>query len=118
MIIIFTLSLKKCLTFLKNTLLNFSFREEYGNLTKKVFLSSNNHSSIIISSFRFSKLQIASFISFNRNPAFRYFCLILSNSLLKSDAILLVRCCFTVIALRLYLQEVLNFSAQVILLTY
>ena len=99
MIITFTLSL---VTFLINTLLNFSFAEEYGNLTEKVFLSSDNHSSIIISSFSLSKLQIVSFINFNGNPAFQYFCLTLFNSLLKYDSIRLARCSSPLIALRLY----------------
>ena len=38
MIISFTLSLVKFSTFLINTLLNFSFTGEYGNLTEKGFL--------------------------------------------------------------------------------
>ena len=92
MIITFTLSLVKFSTFLVNTLLNFSFAGEYGNLTEKVFLSSNNHSGIMISSFPLSKFQIVSFINFNGNPTFRYFFLILFNSVLKSDAIRLARC--------------------------
>ena len=62
MIITFTLSLVKFSTFLINTFLNFSFAGEYGNLTEKVFVSSNNHSGIIISSFSYSKLQIVLFI--------------------------------------------------------
>ena len=106
MIITFTLSLVKFLTFLVNILLNFLFAGEYGNLTENVFLSSNNHSGIIISSFPLSELQIVSFINFNGNPAFRYFCLIFFNSLLKSDAIRLARCSSPVIALRLYLTGI------------
>ena len=102
MIITFTLSLVKFSTFLINTLLNFSFPGEYGNLIEKVFLSSNNHSCIIISSYPLSKLQIVWFVNFNGHPAFRYFCLILSNCFLKSDTICLAQCSSLVIALRLY----------------
>ena len=108
MIIAFTLSLVKFLTFLINTLLNFLFAGEYGNPTEKVFLSSNNHSGIIISSFPLSKLQIVSFINFNGNPAFQYFCLILFNSLLKSDAIRFARCSSPVMALHLYLTRIFD----------
>ena len=57
-------------TFLVNTCLNFSFAGESGNLTEKVFISSNNYSGIIISSSALSKLEIVSFIDFNGNPAF------------------------------------------------
>ena len=94
MIITFTLSLMKFSTFLINALLNISFAGEYGNLTEKVFQSSNYHSGIIISSFPFSNLQIASFINFNGNPTFQYLCLILfiglagtttSNSILHTN---------------------------------
>ena len=70
MIITVNLSLVEYSAFLINALLNFSFAGEYGNLTKNVFLSSNNHSGVIISSFPFSKLQIASFINFNGSLAF------------------------------------------------
>ena len=102
----FTLSLVQFSTYLTNALLNYSFAGEYENLTERVFLSSNNHCGIITSSFPLSKLQIASFINFNGNPAFRYFCLILCNSLLKSDAVRLARCSSQVIALRLYLTGI------------
>ena len=74
MIITVNLSLVKYSAFLINALLNFSFAGEYGNLTKNVFLSSNNHSGVIISSFPFSKLQIASFINLNGNLAFETIC--------------------------------------------
>ena len=106
MIITFTLSLVKYSAFLINALLNFSFTGEYGNLTEKDFLSTNNHSGVIISSCPLSKLQIVSFISFNGNQALRYFCLILFNSLLKSDAIYLAPCSSPVIALGLYLTGI------------
>ena len=46
------------------------FGGEYGNVTEKVFLSSNNHSGIIICLFPLSKLQIVLFINFNGNPVF------------------------------------------------
>ena len=44
--------------------------------------------------------------TFSGNPAFWYFCLILFNSLLKSDVICLARCSSSLIALRLYLTEI------------
>ena len=106
MIITFTLSLVKFSTFLVNTLLNFSFAGECGNLTEKFFLPSNSHSVIIICSFPLLKLQVVSFINFNENPAFRYFCLIFFNFLLKSGAIRLARFNSPVIALHLYLAPV------------
>ena len=56
----------------------------------------------MIYSFPFSKLQIVSFTNFNGNPAFRYFSLILFNSLLESDAICLARCRSPELGLRLY----------------
>ena len=83
MTISFTLSLVRFLTIPINTLLNFSFVGEYGNQTEEVFVSLNNHSGITISSSPLSKLQIDSFINFNGNKAFRYFCLILFNSFFK-----------------------------------
>ena len=89
-----------------NTLLNFLFAGEYGSLTEKVFLSSNNHSGITISSFPSSKLKVVLFINFKGKPAFRCFCLILFNSLLKSDAIRLARCSPQMITLGLYLTGI------------
>ena len=106
MIITFTLSVVKFSTFLVNTLLNSSFTGEYGNLTEKVFISSNNHSGIMISSFPLSKLQIVSIINFNGDPGFRYFCLILFNSLLNTDAVRLARCSSPVIVLCFYLTGI------------
>ena len=93
-------------TFLISALLNFSFAGEYENLAENVSLSSSSYSGIIISSFPSSKLQIISFINFNGNPAFQYFCLIQFNSSLKPDAIRLARCSSPVIALRLYLTGI------------
>ena len=53
----------------------------------------------MISSFPLSKLQIVSIINFNGDPGFRYFCLILFNSLLNTDAVRLARCSSPVIVL-------------------
>ena len=71
-------------------------------------LVSYNHSGISISSFSLSKLKMVSFINFNGNLVFRYFCLIPFYSLLKSDAILLARCSSPVVVLWLYLTRILK----------
>ena len=105
MIIAFTLSLVKFLTFLTKYFTKFLFAGEYVNLTEKAFLSSNNDSGIIISSFPLSKIEIVLFINFNGDPALRYFCHVLFSSLLKSDGIRLARCS-SPIALRLYLTGI------------
>ena len=107
------MSLVKFSTFLINALLNFLFAGECSNLTEKVFLSSNNHSVIIIFSFPLSKLQFVSFINFNENSAFQYFCLILFNSLLKSGAICLAQFSSPVIALHLYLTGIFELQYTV-----
>ena len=51
-------------------MLNVSFADAYGSLTVNIFLSSNSHSGMVISSVFFLKLWAASFAKFDGKPAF------------------------------------------------
>ena len=65
--------------------MSMSMEDEYGSLTINIFLSSNRHWGIIVSSVSFLKLWLTSLTEFDGKSAFGYFSLILRISLSKFE---------------------------------